>query len=162
MLSPNLAFNLFSKQPFSVNGQVFNFFLFILWFICVYSYRHDENNAIFVYTTRFYPDKPTPTFSEITRPDLTCIFPTRHNTSETIDSTRFMYWRGARISSNHVEHMQTEQTGRIKRIQRQNTGAPELINVSNTSSKQAVNKFWKAFGNFGKFKGNWDMAKMSL
>ena len=81
MLSPNLAFNLFSKQPYSVYGQGLN----------PNSVQSSDLSAfihvlimkfyiIFVCFTRFDLDRPY-YFMELPDPDPTCIFPTRHNTN---------------------------------------------------------------------------------
>ena len=80
MRRPNLAFNMFSNQPFSIYGQVFypNFVL-----------SPDLSEFINVAITEFnifclyYPILPGPTllFLELPDPDLTYIFSTRRNTS---------------------------------------------------------------------------------
>ena len=68
-MSPNLAFNLFSKQLSSIYGQVFNPNFVqpsdLSAFIHVAIMKF---NIIFVCITQFYPDRPDLTFSEITRP----------------------------------------------------------------------------------------------
>ena len=81
MLSSNLAFNLFSKQPFSINGEFLdpNFVQSsdLSGFIYVAIMKF---NIIFVCFTRFDQDQPY-FFMELPDPDPTCIFPTRHNTN---------------------------------------------------------------------------------
>ena len=80
MLSPDLAFNLFSKQPYSDYGQCFNpnfvqsFDLFAYIHVLIMKF-----NIIFVCFTRFDQDRPY-FFMELPDPDPTCIFPARHNT----------------------------------------------------------------------------------
>ena len=58
MRSPNLAFNMFSKQPFSIYGQVFNpDFIHLLVYLNLLKLTL-QNLICFVSITQFYPEQP--------------------------------------------------------------------------------------------------------